>query len=108
MKPAKSSSSGEAMLRTPLCDLLNIELPIIQAPIGSATCPELAAAVSNSGGLGMLSVTWRKPEEIHTLLNQTRALTPKPFGINLVLDKDVHDKLQICIEEWRLALSAPQ
>jgi len=37
------------MLRTPLTDLLNIGVPIIQAPIGSATCPELAAAVSNAG-----------------------------------------------------------
>ncbi len=99
MKPEKLSLNGDAMLRTPLCDLLEIELPIIQAPIGSATCPELVAAVSNSGALGMLSVTWRQLEEIRALLNQTRALTPKPFGINLVLDKDVHDKLEICLEE---------
>jgi len=35
--------------------LLNIGVPIIQAPIGSATCPELAAAVSNADGLGMLA-----------------------------------------------------
>ncbi len=87
------------MIRTSLCDLLGIELPIIQAPIGSATSPELAAAVSNSGGLGMLSLTWRTPSEIRTLLHQTRSLTHKPFGINLVLDADVHDKLNICLDE---------
>ena len=87
------------MIRTLLCDLLGIELPIIQAPIGSATCPELVAAVSNSGGLGMLSLTWRSPPEIRTLLQETRSLTHKPFGINLVLDADVHDKLNICLDE---------
>jgi NAD(P)H-dependent flavin oxidoreductase YrpB (nitropropane dioxygenase family) len=87
------------MIRTLLCDLLRIELPIIQAPIGSATCPELVAAVSNSGGLGMLSVTWRTPSEIRTLLHETRSLTNQPFGVNLVLDADVHDKLNICLDE---------
>ena len=56
------------MIRTLICDLLGIELPIIQAPIGSATCPELAAAVSNSGALGMLSVTWRRPDEIRAVI----------------------------------------
>ncbi len=87
------------MIRTLLCDLLGIELPIIQAPIGSASSPELAAAVSNSGGLGMLSVTWRSPSEIRALLHETRSMTKNPFGINLVLDADVHDKLNICLDE---------
>jgi NAD(P)H-dependent flavin oxidoreductase YrpB (nitropropane dioxygenase family) len=87
------------MMRTLLCDRLGIELPIIQAPIGGATCPELAAAVSNSGGLGMLSITWRTLAEIPALLQATRSLTHKPFGINLVLDTDVHDKLNICLAE---------
>jgi nitronate monooxygenase len=74
------------MIRTLLCDLLGIELPIIQAPIGSASSPELAAAVSNSGGLGMLSVTWRSLSEIRALLHVTRSMTKNPFGINLVFD----------------------
>ena len=87
------------MIKTSLCELLGIELPIIQAPISSATCPELAAAVSNSGGLGMLSVTWRRPDEIRALIRQTRSLTQKPFGINLVLENDMHDRLNVCLEE---------
>ena len=87
------------MIRTSTCDLLRIELPIIQAPISNATCPKLAAAVSNSGGLGMLSVTWREPEEIRAVIRETRSLTEKPFGINLVLETDVHDRLNICLEE---------
>lgn len=87
------------MIRTSLCDLLGIELPIIQAPISNATCPELAAAVSNSGGLGMLAVTWRQPDEIRAVIRETHSLTQKPFGVNLVLESDVHDKLNICLEE---------
>jgi nitronate monooxygenase len=45
-------------LETALTQLLSIDVPVIQAPIGSAATPELAAAVSNGGGLGMLSITW--------------------------------------------------
>ena len=82
-----------------LCQLLRIELPIIQAPIGSATSPELAAAVSNSGGLGMLSVTWREENEIRSMIRQTQALTDKPFGVNLVLEFDIASKLKICLAE---------
>ena len=87
------------MIKTSLCELLGIELPIIQAPISNATCPELAAAVSNSGGLGMLSVTWRRPDEIRGLIRLTRSLTQRPFGINLVLENDMHDRLNVCLEE---------
>jgi NAD(P)H-dependent flavin oxidoreductase YrpB (nitropropane dioxygenase family) len=43
---------------TAFCRLARIDLPIVQAPIGGLAVPELAAAVSEAGGLGMLSVTW--------------------------------------------------
>lgn len=82
-----------------LSNLLDVEFPIIQAPIGSTTCPELAAAVSNAGGLGTLSVTWRTDAEIRRLIEQTRRLTNKPFAVNLVLQNDVQAKLKICLEE---------
>jgi NAD(P)H-dependent flavin oxidoreductase YrpB (nitropropane dioxygenase family) len=86
-------------LRTPLCDVLGIDLPVIQAPIGSASCPELAAAVSNAGGLGMLSVTWRTIDELRALVRQTRALTDRPFGVNLVIQWPMAERLQACLEE---------
>jgi len=44
-------------LSTPLTDRLAIDHPVIQAPVGSVSCPGLAAAVSNAGGLGTLAVT---------------------------------------------------
>lgn len=87
------------VLQTSLCALLNIELPIIQAPIGSATCPALVAAVSNAGGLGMLSVTWRDVATIRRMIREIRQLTARPFGINLVLQWPPQEKLQTCLEE---------
>jgi NAD(P)H-dependent flavin oxidoreductase YrpB (nitropropane dioxygenase family) len=90
------------MIRTPLCDLFGIELPIMNAPMGLSASLELAAAVSNSGGLGLIAMAPRRPADIPTVLNQMRALTPKPFGINLVLPLDpperLHEKLQVCLD----------
>jgi len=87
------------MLHTSLCTLLNIQLPIIQAPIGSATSPELVAAVSNAGGLGMLALSWRTLEECRQLIRETRRLTNLPFGINLVLEWSQVERLKVCLEE---------
>ncbi|MDG5774986.1 nitronate monooxygenase [Haloarculaceae archaeon H-GB1-1] len=75
-------------LRTPLCGVLDVEYPVIQAPVGSVSCPELAAAVSNAGGLGTLAVTWRDFAETRRVIEATRELTDAPFGVNLVLDDD--------------------
>ncbi len=86
-------------LRTRLCDLLGIELPIIQAPIGSATGSRLASAVSNAGGLGMLSITWRSPEAVRRVLRETRDLTDKPIAVNQVLHWDPGDRLEIALQE---------
>ena len=87
------------MLHTTLCTLLNIQLPIIQAPIGSATSPELVAAVSNAGGLGMLALSWRNLEECRQIIRETRRLTNLPFGINLVLEWSQVERLKVCLEE---------
>jgi nitronate monooxygenase len=86
-------------LRTSLTDSLSIVVPVVQAPIGAATCPALAAAVSNAGGLGMLSVTWRSYEDIRHVLRETRLLTDAPFGVNLVLDFPIEERLDLCLSE---------
>ncbi|AEH37371.1 NAD(P)H-dependent flavin oxidoreductase [Halopiger xanaduensis] len=90
-------------LRTPLCDALEIEHPIVQAPIGSATNPDLAAAVSNAGGLGHLAVTWRGLEETRDVIHDTRDRTDAPFAVNLALDDattivDTDDHLETALE----------
>lgn len=75
-------------LRTPLCSTLGIDYPVVQAPVGSASTPDLAAAVSEAGGLGTLAVSWRTPAETRHAVEATRETTDRPFAVNLVLDPD--------------------
>ena len=79
-------------LRTPLCDLLAIDVPIIQAGMGwdkegMTTPPELVAAVSNAGGLGCIGGSSIRPEVIRERIRRVRALTDKPFGVDITLPK---------------------
>ena len=60
-----------------------IRYPIIQAPMLGVSTPEMAAAVSEAGGLGSLAVGGLSPEVTRNLIRQTRALTGKPFAVNL-------------------------
>jgi len=86
-------------MRTALCERLGIELPIIQAPMAGAVGPHLAAAVSNAGGLGML-VPWRADlATVRQQIRQTRALTSKPFGVNLNLEFPQAERLDACLDE---------
>lgn len=85
-------------LTTPLCGLFGIDLPIVQAPIGSGSGARLASAVSNAGGLGMISVTWRPPDNVRHLLREMQRLTDKPFGVNLVLHWNPDERLSICLD----------
>jgi nitronate monooxygenase len=81
-------------MRTPVCELLGIERPIVQAPMSAV--PELAAAVSNAGALGMLALTWSTPAG--NVVRETTALTDRPFGGNLVLNSDQHRRLDEALE----------
>ncbi len=81
-------------MRTPVCELLGIEQPIVQAPM--AAIPELAAAVSNAGALGMVTLTWS--EDIGAVVRETAALTTRPFGGNFVLTSDHHQHLDRALE----------
>lgn len=73
------------VLHTKLCDLLDIEYPIILAGMGNVAGPTLAAAVSNAGGLGVLGVTHLTPEQIRDWIKRTRELTDRPFGVDILL-----------------------
>jgi NAD(P)H-dependent flavin oxidoreductase YrpB (nitropropane dioxygenase family) len=92
-------------VNTSLCQLLGLDVPIIQAPIGGASNPALAAAVSEAGGLGMLAITWREPGEIVQLLRETRRLTARPFGVNLVLKWPPGEKLAVALAEGASVVS---
>jgi nitronate monooxygenase len=81
-------------MRTPVCELLGMEQPIVQAPMSAV--PELAAAVSNAGALGMLALTWSTPAG--DVVRETAALTDRPFGGNLILSSDQHRRLDEALE----------
>ena len=72
-------------LKTPLCERLEIDLPIFSAGMGPIAGPELVAAVSNAGGLGVLGCTTMSPEQVRTVIRSTRELTDRPFGVDLIL-----------------------
>ena len=86
-------------MKTDLCELLGIELPIIQAPMGGAVGPALAAAVSNAGGLGMLAPWRANIDMVRQQIRETRTLTPRPFGVNLNLEFPQEERLVICLDE---------
>jgi len=65
-----------------LCDLLKIEHPIIQAPMAGSATPELAAAVSNAGGLGSLGCASMLPDGLRNVARKMRASTERPFNLN--------------------------
>jgi nitronate monooxygenase len=73
------------MLSTHVCKLLNIRYPIIQAGMSGFTTPELVAAVSNAGGLGILGAARMSPEQTVDAIRKVKKLTSNPFGVNLLL-----------------------
>ena len=87
------------MLRTPLCDLFGVKVPIILAPIGSATSAEFAAAVSNQGGLGRIGSLFRTTAAIKRDIDVVQKLTNRPYAVN-------HIPQMLDAEAFRYALEA--
>ncbi len=71
-------------LRTPICDLLGVEHPIMLAGMGGVSYAEVCAAVSEAGGYGCLGMAGRTPDEIRDEMRKVRALTDRPFGVDLL------------------------
>ena len=81
-------------MSTPVCELLGIERPIVQAPMADVT--RLAAAVSNAGALGMVTLTWSA--DVAAVVRETAGLTERPFGGNLILTEDHHRRLDQALD----------
>ena len=73
------------MPRTRATELLGVEHPIVLGGMGSGTSPELVAAVSEAGGLGILEVTGQRPSGLIERVEEIRRRTDRPFGLNLLL-----------------------
>jgi len=82
-----------------LCSVLAIQFPIIQGGMGNISSPELAAAVSNAGGLGTIGCGTMTPTEVEERIVATKQLTQKPFALNVPINVNPHTKelLQLAI-----------
>lgn len=89
------------MLTTDLCRTLGTELPIWNAGMGGGLAgPALAAAVSNAGGLGVLGMGGLPEPVVREQIRETRELTDRPFGVNLILPLMGDDTpVECCLEE---------
>jgi nitronate monooxygenase len=76
---------------TRLCDVLDIEYPIIQAGMGGFSDPPLVIAVSEAGGLGTLGGAVYEPDTLDQAIKQIRKGTSKPFAIDLLLPDSLKD-----------------
>ncbi|MCB1692087.1 MAG: nitronate monooxygenase, partial [Pseudomonadales bacterium] len=81
-------------LHSPVCDIFQIEYPIVLAGMGGASTPALAAAVSNAGGLGVLGAAACQPDQLREWIRETRSLTDKPFGVDTLLPASVRRAAQ--------------
>jgi enoyl-[acyl-carrier protein] reductase II len=87
-------------MENPICKLLGIQYPIIQAGMVWASGWRLASAVSNSGGLGLLGAGSMYPEVLREHIQKCKAATSKPFGVNVpLLYPDIDLLMQVIVEE---------
>lgn len=93
------------MLRTHLCDLLGIEVPIVQAPMGPVTSAELVAAVCNAGGLGSLGGVERSAEQLRLEIARTRELTDRPFAVNFLVSRLDEEAFALTLAQRPAAIS---
>jgi len=102
-------------LENPLCKLLGIRYPIIQAGMAGQTTPELVAAVSNAGGLGILGATRMTPDKLLDAVRKIKMLTAKPYGVNLWLgpqekskkNQDISSVQEFLDKKFRKPLGLP-
>ena len=87
-------------MNTRLCELLGIEYPVIQGGMAWVATAELAAAVSNGGGLGLIAAGGAPAEVVREEIKKCRSLTDKPFGVNVMLMSPFADEvMQVVLEE---------
>lgn len=95
------------MIRTRLCDLLTIEHPILNAPMAGTAGAELAAAVSEAGGFGMIGVTSRSgPDWLRAQIRAARQQSSRPFGVGFISSfPDIDDLVHVALDEHVAAIN---
>ena len=95
-------------LHTPICDLFEIEVPIFLAGMSMVASAEVCAAVSEAGGYGVLGMAGADPDGIRDEMRRVRALTDKPFGVDLLaaLPEMVNAAIDVIIDEGASCFAA--
>ena len=92
-------------MRTPFCDLFEIEAPILQAAIWPATSPELVAAVGEAGAIGSLGTVFTPADAVAEDIRRVRELTDRPFVVNHVVSQLDEDAFAATLEARPAAIS---
>lgn len=88
------------MIKTKICDILKIKYPVIQGGMAWVADASLAAAVSNAGGLGLISSINESVEAVRDQIRLCKTLTDKPFGVNIMLQSPIAaDVAKMIVEE---------
>ncbi len=94
------------MLHTRICELLEIEHPIISAPMAGAAAAELVAAVSEAGGFGLLGAGTNSPDWLREQIRAVRERTNRPFGVGFISSfPGLRELVQVALEERVTAIS---
>ena len=97
-------------MKSRFCESFGVEVPIVLAPMASMVTPQLVAAVSNAGGLGLVPLWHVDIDTLRRTIREIKELTDRPFGVNLNMDFPSMERLDACLEEgvsiislfWRL------
>lgn len=92
------------MIKTPVCDLLGIDYPILQGGMAWIADGKLAAAVSNGGGLGIISAMNASADYLREQIGIARAATDKPFGVNIMLMSPFAEQVSRVAAEEKVAV----
>jgi nitronate monooxygenase len=94
-----------SLLDTPLCELLGVQFPIVQAPMANNATPGLAAAVSGAGGLGSIAGATISTDQLRAEIREVRGTTDRPFAVNLFASPYLsEDNLEVVLDERPAAL----
>jgi nitronate monooxygenase len=89
-----------SLLDTPLCELLGVRFPLVQAPMANNAPPALAAAVSSAGALGSVAGGTLSPDVLRAAIREVRDTTDRPFAVNLFAPPYLRDgALEVVLEE---------
>ena len=90
------------MIQTPICDALGIEKPVFQGGMAWIADASLASAVSEAGGLGIISAMNANAEWLRDQIHELRERTDKPFGVNIMLMSPFVDEVARLVADERV------